>query len=300
LTLAVIASLVIAGICYGLAMARPDLPAARRVVMRVNGEPVTETEFNSFISQAPEQMRAFYASPPGREALARELVKLKALEQQAIRLGIDNDPEVANRLGLMRANVLASAALRKIVTAPSQNRIRQEYDKEKRNFETVELQHIVIAYRGSRFVPKAGGSAPAAGEALKKAQSLVRRLRAGADFAAVAREESDDLNTANSGGHLGPVSAGALPLDLDAAAMKLKPGEISDPVMSEFGIHIFKAGSRGSVEMTPEVQRALSASIQQKEVQAAVERLASQAKVELEPRFFGQSSLPKPQKRPGS
>ena len=315
LSLAAIASLLVAGICYGLATMRPDFPptpsrpfstktgakvvGGEHVVMRVNGEPVTEREFNSFIEQAPEEMRAFYASPAGRESLANELVKLKALEQEGRRLGVDKDPEVANRLALTRSNIIAGATLRKIVPTPTQARIKQEYEKEKKNFETVDLRHIVVAYEGSRFTPRSGAKALSNEEAMKKAHGLVRRLRAGADFATVAKEQSDDLNTANSGGQLGPVTPGGLPENLDRVAMKLKDGEVSDPVVSEFGIHIFKAGAHTTLEMNPDVQRGLSAVIQRKELDQMVDRLAKQAKVELDPKFFGKTT-PKQQQRSGS
>ncbi len=308
LSIAFIVSVLVVGICYGLATLRPDFPPLtshpystrtgpqavgnERVVMRVNGEPITEREFNLFIAQAPEDMRAFYASPAGRESLAGELVKLKALEQEGRRLEVDKDPSVANRIALTRSNIIAGYVLQKLVPPPTDARIRQEFEKEKKNFESVDLRHIVVAFEGSRFQPRSGPP-PTEAEAMKKAQGMVARLRAGADFATMAKNESDDLNTANEGGQLGPVTPGGLPRQLDEVAMKLKPGEISDPVMSDFGIHIFKAGKHRALEMNAQLRQGLSAVIQRKDLDAMVLRLQKAAKVELDPKFFGKTSPPK-------
>ena len=92
LTFAFIAFLAVAAICYGLAAATtlppidPSPPLAEtktaaapndRVVMRVNGEPITESEFGAFVAEGPEQMQFFFTSPEGRRLLANELIKLK-------------------------------------------------------------------------------------------------------------------------------------------------------------------------------------------------------------------------------
>jgi peptidyl-prolyl cis-trans isomerase C len=308
LSIAVIASILVAGICYGLATIRPDFapntshrystvtgpqPASNEhVVMRVNGEPITEREFNAFIEQAPEDMRAFYASPAGRESLANELVKLKTLEQEGRRLGVDKEPAVANRINLTRANIIAGYTLRKIIKPPSDARIREEWEKEKKNYDTVELRHIVVAYEGSRFRSRHGVALPLE-KAMEKARGITARLRAGADFIKVAQSESDDQNTANDGGNLGPVGIGALPKELDQVAMKLKPGEVSDPVASEFGIHIFKAGQHKTMPYNDQVKQGLSAVIGRKDLEATVSQLQKKAKVDLDPKFFGKASQPK-------
>lgn len=289
-------------VCYGLAAARPAVPpqplgapggGGEHAVMHVNGEPVTEREFNAFLLQAPQQAQFFYATPEGRRILADELVKLKALEQEARRLGVDKDPEVATQLEMNRTNILAGSALRKIIGSPSEDRLRAEYEKEKGRLERTELSHILIAHKGSAVGPRAGAP-PSEAEAMRKAERLAARIRGGADFAQIARTESDDLESAPNGGLLGTMPPGSMPPQLEAATSNLKPGEISDPVKSEFGIHIFRAGERRG-QPYEQVREALAARIQREEAEAAMERLEKAAKVELDPEFF-----PAPKKQPGS
>jgi hypothetical protein len=306
LTFAAVAFIAIGAVCFGLAAARPLSPIdpspplaeknARKtsandpVVMKVNGEPITESEFHAFIAEAPEQMQFFYASPDGRRLLAKELVKLKALEQEGRRLGIAEDPQISSRISVNETNLIAGSALRRLIGAPSEDRLRNEYEKEKGQLETTELSHILLAVQGGGVPPRSGNPPPEA-QALQEAQRLVSRIRGGADFAAIARAESDDQQSAANGGSLGPVQPGALPPNIQNVVASLKPGQISDPVKSEFGIHIFKVGERQS-QPYEAVRDALAARIQRDEAQAAMTRLEQAAQVELDPKFFGTEKKP--------
>lgn len=313
LAIAVVTFVVIAGICYALATMRPLSPPApsaaagttkgsaagsEKVVMHVNGEPVTEKEFILFLEQAPGDTKAFYETPEGKQALAAELAKLKMLEQEGRRLGVDKDPDVVERINLTRSNIIAGFALRKIVPAPTDARIQQEFEKEKKNFETVDLRHIVVAYQGSRF-PARSGAALSAEAAMRKAQALLQRIRGGASFESIAQGESDDQNSAKQGGLIGPVPAGSMPPELDKVAMKLKPGEVSQPVKSDFGIHIFKAGERKSAQMDAQMKQGIASLIQRQDLDRAVGALQKTAKIELDDKYFGVKTLPTPRTTPG-
>lgn len=305
-----IAIVAIGAICYGLAEATPDLPppqshlvtstgtsAAKtiapddRIVMHVNGEPITEREFSAFVAEAPEQMQFFYMSPEGRRILADELVKLKALEQEGRRLGVDRDPAVATRLEMTETNIVAGSALRKIIGPPDEAKLRAAYEKEKSGLESAELSHILVAYQGGNVPPRTG-QPPTEAEAVQKAERLAQRIRGGADFAAVAQKESDDLQSAQQGGSLGVMQPGSLPPQIQNAVSALAAGEVSAPVKSEFGIHLFKAGERRSQPFEA-VRDALAARMQREEAAKAMERLHKSAKVELDAKFFA------PSKRPG-
>jgi hypothetical protein len=298
---------IILGLCFGLAAMRPQLPATNstpfstspaakssttaavkneKVVMRVNGEPVTEREFDAFLQQAPEQMQAFYASPEGRRTLADQLVKLKSLEQEGRKLGIENDPEAASRIEMARANIIAAFTLQKMVSQPDDRRLRSEYEKQKKNFETLQLSHILVAYAGGTVPPRSGAPLSEA-DAVKKAQAIAAMLRRGADFEQLARSQSDDVNSAGHGGQLGDVSPASLPPELQGPVSNLKPQQISEPVRSSFGIHIFKSGNRKS-RSYDELKPMLAAKMQRDEAEATLARLQKTAKVELDPKFFPQ------------
>lgn len=93
--------------------------------------------------------------------------------------------------------------------------------------------------------------APAAwAEAQATAQTLVTRLREGADFAATARTSSKD-GSAAAGGDLGWLSRGELQPLFEEAILKLQVGEVTDPIKSTVGYHLFRLEARE--ELTPEM-----------------------------------------------
>jgi parvulin-like peptidyl-prolyl isomerase len=248
--------------------------------MRVNGQPVTEREFTLFMQSIPEQQRPFYTSPAGRRALADELVKLRVLEQEGKRIGIADDPEVRVQIEMARAQITAGRALEKLANAKVDQQIRAEYEKEKAG--AISLRHILVAYAGGQVPARGGQQAPPAEVAMKKAQGIAAKLRSGADFAATARAESDDEQSGAQGGSLGPAKPDMLPPDIAAVITKLKPGQMSDPVKTQFGIHIFKVEQPSLEDLRP----MLTQKIRQQAAGDEVKRLQAAAKIDLDPQFF--------------
>lgn len=77
-------------------------------------------------------------------------------------------------------------------------------------------------------------------EAQQRIASLQDRLNMGEDFAALAKEASDDVSTASGGGDLGPVGRGDLPESMEQALFALAEGEVSQPVRTDSGYHLVK------------------------------------------------------------
>ena len=80
----------------------------------------------------------------------------------------------------------------------------------------------------------------------------MEELRGGADFAALAKEHSDDPGNASSGGDLGWVSRGMMDSAFEEASFALQVGELSPaPVKSEFGYHLIRLDERESGSVKP-------------------------------------------------
>jgi peptidyl-prolyl cis-trans isomerase D len=120
-------------------------------------------------------------------------------------------------------------------TATDEDSLRERFKNEQSRFVEPEQRlasHILIQ------VP-AGADAKTDKAAQDKAAALAAQARQpGADFAALARANSDDAGSKASGGDLGWVGKGAMVAPFEAALFAMKAGEISAPVKTEFGWHV--------------------------------------------------------------
>jgi peptidyl-prolyl cis-trans isomerase D len=111
---------------------------------------------------------------------------------------------------------------------------------------------------------KSGAGEEEKRKARERAQGLVEKLRAApGTFEEVAKKESGDPGSASKGGDLGFFSRGMMVRPFEEAAFRLKPGQISDPVESDFGYHIIKVtaikpGKMKTLDQVrPEIEREL-------------------------------------------
>ncbi|MDH3498419.1 MAG: peptidylprolyl isomerase [Gemmatimonadota bacterium] len=95
-----------------------------------------------------------------------------------------------------------------------------------------------VSFRAIVIRPEATPAAKA--EARRRADSVLVALRAGADFATAARRFSDDPGSRDDGGDLGWFRRGRMVREFEAAAFRLRPGQISNVVESPFGFHLIQ------------------------------------------------------------
>ena len=98
-----------------------------------------------------------------------------------------------------------------------------------------EIANLAEQRRAAHILIESGGD-----EALSRIEALRQRLDKGEDFAALAREASEDTGSAADGGDLGFAGPGVYAPEFEAALFALKKGEVSEPVRTEFGWHLIK------------------------------------------------------------
>lgn len=113
--------------------------------------------------------------------------------------------------------------------------------------ERVRVQRILI-----RLSP--GATENEKKRALKTAQAVKKRLDAGEDFGSVAKEESEDPESAARGGDIGYVLRGVAPPELEKAVFSMPVGDTSEPIVSETGYSILRVVEKRAAE-TPEYDR---------------------------------------------
>lgn len=132
---------------------------------------------------------------------------------------------------------------------PDDAALKARFDSQKERFVTAEQRlasHILV-----RVAPDAAAEAVKAAQ--EKAAGLAAEARGGADFAELARENSDDLGSRNDGGDLGWIEAGLMQPGFEEALFAMELGTISDPVKTDEGFHIIqlrelRAGSARTFE----------------------------------------------------
>ena len=102
--------------------------------------------------------------------------------------------------------------------------------------EQIKASHVLIAYKAARRSRASRTKA----EAKKLADAVLKRAKAGEDFADLARKHSDDPSAKAKGGDLGSFHRGMMVKPFADAAFALKPGEVSDVVETEFGFHVIR------------------------------------------------------------
>ncbi|HIJ82117.1 MAG TPA: peptidylprolyl isomerase, partial [Desulfuromonadales bacterium] len=121
--------------------------------------------------------------------------------------------------------------------------IRAFYDQNPERFsrpESVRASHILIA-------AAATASADEKKKAREKAEKLLKELKGGADFAALAKANSAD-GSSQQGGDLGSFGKGQMVAPFEEAVFALKPGEVSNVVETQFGYHIIKLVEKSAAE----------------------------------------------------
>jgi peptidyl-prolyl cis-trans isomerase D len=135
----------------------------------------------------------------------------------------------------------------------------------------VKARHILIS------VPE-GADAKTDAAAKAKAQGILDQLHHGADFAALAKANSDDPGSKDNGGELGFFQRGKMVPAFENAAFALQPGQISGLVKTSFGYHIIQVEEKQTAHTKPlaEVQSTILPVLQQQEVGAAEQAYANQ------------------------
>jgi peptidyl-prolyl cis-trans isomerase D len=115
----------------------------------------------------------------------------------------------------------------------------------------------------------------------RQAEDILKQARAGADFAALATKFSEDEGSKVNGGDLDYFSRGRMVPEFETAAFALKPGEISEPVKSQYGYHIIKlvdrkpAVTRSFDEVRPQIEEQLKSQRTDQQLTARATELAA-------------------------
>jgi peptidyl-prolyl cis-trans isomerase D len=182
-------------------------------------------------------------------------------------------PETRN-LQLIVADQLKVAETIQITDAQIEGYYNAHKD-DYRTSERVRARHILLstANKPKDEVPKIQA----------QAEALLKQIKAGGDFAELAKKNSQDPGSAQKGGDLGWVSRGQMVKNFEDAVFTLKPNEISNVVSTEYGFHIIQVLEKqpAHLQTLDEVKPAITAALKNQTVFDRMQELADKARAEL-------------------
>lgn len=233
-------------------------PPPPDVAAEVAGEPVRYAEFESHLERQLGESGASLGSDVLSELLD-QFVDERLLARLAVDEGLVRAGSVARPAGRRRAIDLLLAADEE--APPTEAEIAAWYDRhrdEMRRPERVRLRQLLVEDRAT-------------------AEKALAEVRAGADFATVAARVSDDPSVATMAGLEDELSRDELPPAFAEAVFELGPGEVSEPVEAEYGVHLFLVTARLPEEIVPlaearrEIERTLRRDAADRRLAALVE-----------------------------
>lgn len=192
-------------------------------VATVNGTPIGQAFYNFYIKGLTNGRSPADLTPQQRSQALDNLIRAELMAQQAVKEGLDKNPDTASLLELSRMNVLQQALTEKDIPRPTEEELHAEYETAMNNFPKLEYhaKHILVATQ-------------------EFAQKIIERLGKGENFDDIAREESMDANK-NNGGDLGWFTVNQMDPAFGEAVASLKPGTYTHtPVHTQYGWHVIE------------------------------------------------------------
>lgn len=230
----------------------------------VNGVSIPQSRVEMHVKNATAQGQP--DSPELRKAIRERLIEMEILAQEAVKQGVDKQPDTQQQLDMAKQNVLVDAYVQNYMKSHpiSEETLKQEYENLKAKIGDKEY-HVFHILVGSEDEAKA-------------VLALVKKGK----FDKVAKEKSKDPGSAQRGGDLGWVVPANFVPQFAEAVTKLSKGQISAPVQTQFGWHIIKLDDTRALQPPSfeEIKPQLSQRLQQQALKKAVSDLRAKAKVE--------------------
>lgn len=242
--------------------ARADDP----LVARVNGKAVTDGDLKLAEAEIGSDLGSL-SGVQRRRVLAEFLIETQLLADAAREKKIASPPAQATNKEYWERRGLRDAFFEQVIAGGVDDKeVKAFYDENvgsQKPEDEVKARHILV-------------------DTKEKALDLSKKIKAGADFAELAKQNSGDPGSKDQGGDLGFFVRGQMVPQFEEAAFSLKPGEVSEPFETQFGWHIVKLDLRRERKVPPfeAIKDRLKGAVIHYKAQQIVLELRSKAKIE--------------------
>ena len=242
--------------------------AEDKVLAVVNGTPITQSMFEHYKRMRLGQRAGHPLTEDQKRKLLDELINRELIYQDALRAGMDKDPEVQQELEELKHNLYTSMRIRRLL---QENPVTEQAMREM--YKAQVQEGAGKEYKARHILVKTEA----------EAKEIIKELRKGADFAQLAKEKSIGPS-GKQGGDLGWFSGSQMVKPFADAVAEMKPGEYSRvPVKTQFGWHVIKLEDTRDVQPPSfeQVKGQIETIVQDKTIQDYIQSLKSKAKVEI-------------------
>ena len=236
-----------------------------KILAKVDGAAITEDDYNDALADIGPGLPEKLEGPEREKYVLDYLIDLRLVAKQALADKLDGAPDFARRLAYYHDKLAMEGLLTNVSkSATTEEAERKAYDeaaKAQPPEPEVHARHILLPTE-------------------EEAKAALARIKAGEDFAKVATELSKD--PAGDGGDLGWFTKDRMVPEFADPAFKLEPGQVSDPVKSQFGWHIIKVEGKRMKTFPPfeQVKDQAARFVAQKAQTALITSLRDKAKIE--------------------
>ena len=222
---------ILAALLIVLAFTSLSYAEESKVLARVGGHDVTEADVFEFIKPFGQQAIMLYGSEEGRKMILDDVITMRLYSLLGQDEKIDETPAFMADLENAKRAMLAQYAMRRIISdiAITEEEAKKFYDDNANLFmqpERVHARHILVSDDENLAI-------------------VQEELKAGKSFDVIAEEHSIDPGSASNGGDLGEFPRGVMVKEFEEAAFALQnPGDVSEPVKTQFGWHVIKLEER--------------------------------------------------------
>ncbi len=244
-----------------------ELKPGNPVVAVVNGQEIMRSDVFAFIAGLPQDVRQMPLTQLF-ELAVQQLVNAKLVEKKAAQANLENDEAVKEQLDQAKEqivrNVFIQRQIEERMTDEKMQALYKAYAERVGDIQETKASHILV-------------------DSKETAEELISKVKKGADFAELAKENSTGPS-AERGGDLGWFAKGEMVPEFSEAAFAAEPGDIVDePVQTQFGWHVIKVEDRRNREVPPmeEVSQMLENQLRRQVLDTMIKEWRAQAEVDV-------------------
>ncbi|WP_092999437.1 peptidylprolyl isomerase [Rhizobium sp. NFR07] len=259
--------LVTAAIAAAISFQAPAFAQEDPVVAKVGNLEIHQSELDLAVQNLDPQL-AQLPDDQKKVAALSGAIDIKLLASGAIAEGVDKTEDFKQRMAYIGDRELHNAFFRKhVVEATTDEEVKARYDKEIAGLpkqEEIKAAHILVKTED-------------------EAKAIIADLDAGKDFAAIAKEKSQDSNK-DEGGDLGWFGPGRMVPEFEQAAMALEKGAYTKtPVKTQFGFHVIKLEDKRDAPPPPfeQVKDQVKQLVMRDKYVAMIDKAKADQKIEI-------------------